>query len=45
MKKEYKKANSANIKNRHGKNANKTYLKNSREFMRYIQAMKLDNNK
>ena len=46
MKKEYKKANSANIKNRHGKNvSSKTYLKNSREFMRYIQAMKLDNNK
>ena len=34
MKKEYKKANSVNIKNRHGKNSSsKTYLKNSGEFM------------
>lgn len=47
MKKEYKKANSANTKKKHsGKSStSKTYLKYSCEFMRIVQAMKLDNNK
>lgn len=46
MKKEHQKANSANTKKKFGKNAtSKTYLKNSSEFMRIVQAMKLDKNK
>lgn len=44
MKKEYRKANSANIKKKNGKNASsRTYLKSSEEFMRIVQAMKLNN--